>query len=82
MSAAPSSPNPTFEELAFDPIHEINEKIKEYALDLQCIRDVITKEVRKSDIADRWDRMRDEFDRLFREKWTKCNKKDFRGKME
>lgn len=78
MSAAPSSPNPTFEELAFDPLADISKKVKEHWVDLQCVRDVITRVIGGSDIKTKWEQTRTEFNELVTVEWKKCQRMEDR----
>lgn len=73
MSAAPSTPNPSFGELAFNPIGDIVIKYEQYIKQLKCAQTVTGKVIGDSDLKGDFQNFTGVVKYLMTQEWTKCN---------
>lgn len=65
MSAAPStSPNAAFEDLTFNVLDKIKQKVQEVKDKIKCARDVIEKEVADSELKADFEQYKSTVDKL------------------
>lgn len=70
MSAAPSTPNLSFEDLVVpDPMNIYGDN--DWAEKIKCIRDILDKEI-GADLKDLWEQTKPQLDELLGE-WKKCS---------
>lgn len=71
VTGAPSTPNLSFEEFTLSNSFGFDDKLRDYWLNIKCVREVLAKEA-SPQVKTLWAEYKDKLVKLHETEWTKC----------
>lgn len=72
MSCAPSTHNPSFEEISDLNPFAAFDKLKDYWVNIKCVRDVISQVMEESEVKEMWTEAKSELNKIVEVEWPRC----------